>query len=131
MALSRARTRQHPSSAQHQATTFQNRASPSSDSACSPLRRGVDSQREWYDKRQEAGTHISLEELENEALKLESYQRAMLAERLLNSLEALSPPEIERLWAEEALRRLEEVEQGTTKPRPAEEVFRDVRSRLG
>ena len=73
---------------------------------------------------------MSVEELENEALKLESRERARLAERLLSSLEALSPVEAERLWAEEALRRLEELEQGKAASRPAREVLRDARSRL-
>ena len=73
---------------------------------------------------------MSVEELENEALKLESSERARLAERLLSSLEALSPAEAERLWAQEALRRLEELEQGQAGSRPASEVLRDARSRL-
>jgi hypothetical protein len=73
---------------------------------------------------------MSVEELENEALKLETSERARLAERLLSSLEAVSPAEAERLWAEEALRRLEELEQGKAVPRPASEVLRDARSRL-
>jgi putative addiction module component len=73
---------------------------------------------------------MSVEELENEALKLESRERARLAEKLLSSLETLSPAEAERLWAEEALRRLEELEQGKAPSRPASEVLRDARSRL-
>ncbi len=73
---------------------------------------------------------MSVEELENEALKLESRERARLAEKLLSSLETLSPAEAERLWAEEALRRLEELEQGKAASRPASEVLRDTRSRL-
>ncbi|HEY6292105.1 MAG TPA: addiction module protein [Terriglobia bacterium] len=73
---------------------------------------------------------MSVEELENEALKLESRERARLAEKLLSSLETLSPAEAERLWAEEALRRLEELEQGKATSRPASAVLGDARSRL-
>ncbi|HUI43672.1 MAG TPA: addiction module protein [Terriglobia bacterium] len=73
---------------------------------------------------------MSVEELENEALKLERRERARLAEKLLSSLEALSPAEAERLWADEALRRLEEIEQGKATSRPAEDVLREARSRL-
>jgi hypothetical protein len=54
---------------------------------------------------------MTVDELENEALKLESRERARLAEKLLSSLETLSPAEAERLWAEKALRRSEELEQ--------------------
>ena len=73
---------------------------------------------------------MNLEELETEALKLSPDLRARLAEKLLHSLEALSDAEHERLWAEEALRRHDELERGTAAGRSAEDVFRDARSRL-
>jgi hypothetical protein len=73
---------------------------------------------------------MSVEELEAEALKLESRERARLAEKLLSSLETLSPAETERLWAEEALHRLAELDEGTAASRPADEVLREARSRL-
>ena len=73
---------------------------------------------------------MSLEELESEALKLNPSSRAKLAEKLLQSLEDLSEEENERLWAEEALRRHEEIDSGAVKGRPGKEVFRDARSRL-
>lgn len=74
---------------------------------------------------------MTLEELETEALKLNPTSRARLASKLLNSLEVLSEAEIERLWAEEALRRNEEMEKGVVAARPAEDVIRDARARLG
>jgi hypothetical protein len=73
---------------------------------------------------------MDLEELETEALKLSPDLRARLAEKLLHSLEALSDAEKERLWAEEALRRHNELETGAAAVRSAEDVFRDARSRL-
>jgi len=73
---------------------------------------------------------MNLEELETEALKLSPDLRARLAEKLLHSLEALSDAENERLWAEEALRRHDELERGAAEVRSAEDVFRDARSRL-
>jgi hypothetical protein len=73
---------------------------------------------------------MNLEELETEALKLSPDLRARLAEKLLHSLEALSDAENERLWAEEALRRHDELETGAAAVRAAEDVFRDARSRL-
>lgn len=73
---------------------------------------------------------MDLAALETEALKLSPRSRARLAEKLLQSLEALSEAENERLWAEEALRRHEELETNTEVARSAEEVFRDARARL-
>lgn len=73
---------------------------------------------------------MTLEELEAEALKLTPRLRAKLAQKLLHSLEALSDAENERLWAEEAMRRDEELETGAATARSAEDVFRDARLRL-
>ena len=74
---------------------------------------------------------MTIEELEAEALKLNPNSRARLAEKLLHSLEGVTEAEIEHLWTEEALRRNEEMEQGIATGRPAEDVIRDARARLG
>jgi hypothetical protein len=66
---------------------------------------------------------MSIEQIEIEALKLDPNLRAKLAMKLLSSLEDLSDEENERLWAEEALRRHEELEAGLATERPAEDVF--------
>jgi hypothetical protein len=68
--------------------------------------------------------------LESEVLGLPPTQRAMLAQRLLQSLEGLSQEEIEELWLAEARRRDAEFDSGEELGRPADEVFRDLRSRL-
>ncbi|HBE81102.1 MAG TPA: addiction module antitoxin RelB [Firmicutes bacterium] len=73
---------------------------------------------------------MKLEELENEALKLNPNLRAKLAEKLLHSLESLTEDENERLWAEKCLRRNEELEKGTATERPGEDVLRDAKVRL-
>jgi plasmid stabilization system protein ParE len=73
---------------------------------------------------------MSIDELEAAALRLEPRDRARLAERLLDSLEALSPEENGRLWAEEAQRRADAVDAGVFSSRLADDVFRDARSRL-
>ena len=73
---------------------------------------------------------MDLAALETEALKLSPRSRARLAEKLLRSLETLSEAENERLWAEEALRRHEELETDSAAARSAEEVFRDAKARL-
>ena len=73
---------------------------------------------------------MNLEELEAEVLQLNPQARAQLAAKLLQSLEVLSDVENERLWAEEALRRHEELETSIATPRAAEDVFREARARL-
>jgi hypothetical protein len=70
------------------------------------------------------------EELEAAALKLDPKGRARLAERLLESLEALSPEENARIWADEAKRRAAALESGELSSRPADEVFREARRRI-
>lgn len=70
-------------------------------------------------------------DLEAEALKLPAVDRARLAEALLKSLDALSEEEHRRLWAEEAVRRDAELDADPSKGRPAADVFRQARARLG
>ncbi|HVR29018.1 MAG TPA: addiction module protein [Thermoanaerobaculia bacterium] len=72
---------------------------------------------------------MSIEELEAAALKLDPKARARLAERLLDSLEQLSPEENARIWAEEAQRREGALDAGSLSSRSAGEVFRDARAR--
>lgn len=64
----------------------------------------------------------NLAEVLRYALNLDVHDRAALAERLLASLEELSEEEADRLWAEEAQRRLEEYRAGRAKAVRAEEV---------
>ena len=62
------------------------------------------------------------------ALSLDVQDRAALAQRLLVSLEELSEEEAERLWAEEAKRRLDEYRAGRAKGVPAKEVAKKAES---
>jgi putative addiction module component (TIGR02574 family) len=64
------------------------------------------------------------------ALSLDGHDRAALAERLLASLEELTEEEAERLWAEEAQRRLEEYRAGRAKAVPVEEVHEKAETLL-
>lgn len=73
---------------------------------------------------------MDLPDLETEALKLPVTERARLAETLLESLDVLSEDEHRRLWADEAARRDAELDADPSRGRPADEVFRDARSRL-
>jgi hypothetical protein len=56
------------------------------------------------------------------ALSLEVHDRAALAQRLLASLEELSEEEADRLWADEAQRRLQEYRAGNARAVRAQEV---------
>ena len=69
-------------------------------------------------------------QVETEALKLDPQGRAALAEKLLRSLDDLSEEEIERLWAEEAVRRDAELDDGSASMRDAEDVFKDAIARI-
>jgi len=64
-----------------------------------------------------------LQEVLKNALSLDVRERAALAEKLLASLDDLSPEEAERLWAEEAERRLAEYRAGRARAVSADEVF--------
>lgn len=65
-----------------------------------------------------------LDEILKDALSLGLRDRAKLAERLLVSLDSLSEEEADRLWADEAERRLKEYRAGRMKAIPADEVAR-------
>ena len=65
-----------------------------------------------------------------DALSLDVQERATLAERLLASLEDLDPEEADRLWAEEAERRLAELRAGRSRTIPAEEVHKKAKQLL-
>jgi hypothetical protein len=73
---------------------------------------------------------MDVRELETEVLKLDAKSRARLANKLLKSLEESSEEEVSRLWAEEAQRRDAEMDADPESELPAEDVFRDARSRF-
>ena len=62
-------------------------------------------------------------EVSTAALQLSIEERAELAGRLLLSLDEPSESEVERLWLEEAERRLKEFREGEVRSVPADEVF--------
>ena len=69
------------------------------------------------------------EEIMSAALALPPGSRAMLAEHLLESLTAEDQAQIDALWAKEAERRDQEIEEGKVSPIPGEEVMQRLRSR--
>ena len=72
-----------------------------------------------------------LKKLEDEAMRLPARSRARLTERLLASLdEEPAEPDVERLWAAEAGRRVEEIASGKVKEIAAEKALRKARAAL-
>ena len=68
--------------------------------------------------------------IEHEALGLPPEDRAKLAQKLLLSLETLSPEESEQTWLVEADHRARELDRGDVQPISADEVRKKARARL-
>lgn len=71
---------------------------------------------------------MNIERLERELLELPRADRARLAERLLASLD--EEADSERMWYDEAERRLSELRSGGVREVSVEEVFRRLDRRL-
>jgi putative addiction module component (TIGR02574 family) len=71
--------------------------------------------------------NVTLEQIAQEALRLTPTQRAELADFLVESLGSTPPDEVQRLWLDEANRRLAEVRSGKVKTVPGEEVLAEAR----
>ena len=69
------------------------------------------------------------EEIEAEALELDSHARAALAKRLLDSLEEMSDSEYDAYWKEEVERRCDDYLAGRIQAVDGEEVFARLRAR--
>jgi putative addiction module component (TIGR02574 family) len=72
----------------------------------------------------------NLDEISAAPMKLDLEDRAKLAGKLLLSLDEPSSTELERLWLDEAERRLEDFRTGKAQGIPAEDVFRRAISEL-
>jgi putative addiction module component (TIGR02574 family) len=68
---------------------------------------------------------MSTAEVIEQALKLKASERLALVEMLQESLDK-SDPEIDRIWLEEAQRRLQAYREGKLAAIPMEAVFRDL-----
>ena len=69
-------------------------------------------------------------ELESKALRLPRRERARLAQRLISSLDLEVNDDVEKLWLQEAERRLAELKSRKVAGIPAEKVIRKARSTL-
>ena len=65
----------------------------------------------------------------DEALSLPAEARVSLVEKLLTSLNLPTQPEIDRLWAEEAERRIAQIDKGGVKLAPCKKVFSNIRKK--
>jgi len=64
-----------------------------------------------------------------DALSLPPGARAMLADHLLQSLDAENQKRIDAIWGEEAERRMQEIRDGKVQPIDGEQVMRELRAR--
>jgi hypothetical protein len=74
---------------------------------------------------------MTLDQLAQEALALPSESRALLADKLVESLDTAELGDIDRLWATEAKRRRDEVRERRVQTIPGDEALARVRRALG
>jgi len=65
----------------------------------------------------------------DDVLLLPTDARVSLVEQLLISLNLPTQPEVDRLWAKEAERRIAQIEKGKVKLVSGEKVFSDIRKK--
>jgi putative addiction module component (TIGR02574 family) len=65
----------------------------------------------------------------DEVLLLPTDARVSLVEQLLTSLNLPTQPDVDRLWAKEAERRIAQIEKRKVKLIPGEKVFSDIRKK--
>ena len=68
-----------------------------------------------------------LNDILRDTLSLGAQERASLAEQLLASLDELEPGELDRIWEEEAERRLRDVKSGAARTYSATEVHQKAK----
>ncbi|MBN1602717.1 MAG: addiction module protein [Chitinispirillaceae bacterium] len=73
---------------------------------------------------------LNLKQCEANALKLAPKDRAVLAERLISSLDSLEESEMEQLWLDEAERRYKDYRNGKIPARSAQDVLRGARAAI-
>ena len=74
---------------------------------------------------------LTLDQIAEEAMQLPATSRALLADKLVESLESEDLDEIQKLWSTEAIRRRDEIRSGQVQPVPGEEVLEEVRRLVG
>ena len=74
---------------------------------------------------------VMTDRVTEEALSLPADIRLNLVEKLITSLNLPIDKDVDRLWAEEAERRISQIEAGEVKLVPGEEVFSKIRAKYG
>ena len=74
---------------------------------------------------------MTVEQIAQEALSLPSEARALLADRLVESLDPAEDSYIRKLWAAEATKRRDDVRDGHVQAIPGEEALARVRQAVG
>ena len=69
----------------------------------------------------------SIEQLTEELLALPSVSRALLADKLVESLEFDTDPTVHATWVTEAKKRRDQIRSGSVQPIPGEEALAQVR----
>lgn len=72
----------------------------------------------------------SYDEILSAALSLPPDERAMLADRVLESLDPPNQKQIDAAWAEEVERRIREIDEGKVETIDGELVMQELRSRF-
>jgi putative addiction module component (TIGR02574 family) len=73
--------------------------------------------------------HVAAKKLLDEVLQLPADARVNLVEQLLTSLNLPTQPEIDQLWAEEAEKRIAQIDKGEIKLVPGRKVFSNIRKK--
>ena len=73
---------------------------------------------------------MTIRTLEKEVLELPPRSRIRMAERILESVDTFTSPEIEAAWSVEIGRRVKEIESGKAKGIPAAQVMTKARRAL-
>jgi putative addiction module component (TIGR02574 family) len=72
---------------------------------------------------------VAAKKILDEVLQLPADARVNLVEKLLNSLNLPTQPEIDQLWAEEAEKRIAQIDRGEVKLVPGRKVFSNIRKK--
>ena len=74
---------------------------------------------------------LTVEQISEQALSLPQDARSLLADRLAESVDPAEESALHHLWAIEAIRRRDEVRNGSVKPIPGDVALAQVRRRFG
>lgn len=73
---------------------------------------------------------LTIEQITDGAMHLPVSSRAELAEKLVGSLEISKGDQVQRAWAEEAIRRRDEIRSGRVQTIPGDDVLTEIRRML-